>query len=425
MIFVQFFMSEETKSKSSLFGFLTIMIGLFLFLGISKAEAATVIDHDSVDLYDDIPAQYMTNVKAMRLNILGESHSTGYIKGLNLLEGLDSTFEATAQESGVAVPVTDSLRADRARRTIYSSWQSGAGEDRWYTNETDREDIKFHLNWSNTNGYEVDAVGFGWCWDMTWHNGVGGTVDPVHNVRWAGSSVGGPEGDLRWGLDSGDTVLTGNSINMGTYLAATDDFQDEIDLDGQDTTVFFTTGPVDGGGNTGERGYQRYLKHEHIRDYVDTNDKILFDYADVLTHDDSGTQNTVSWDGHDFPYIHSNNMLDLDGTYAEDGDHIGERGAVRLAKAQWVLMAMIAGWDGQASGEAERSDVDGSGGSSTTDAQLTLRYSLSLDMSATDWIDGSTTGDADCSGTTNTTDALLILRNSLGLEMSGTDWCGG
>jgi len=39
-------------------------------------------------------------------------------------------------------------------------------------------------------------------------------------------------------------------------------------------------------------------------------------------------------------------MLDLDGTYQEDGDHIGQRGAVRLAKALWWLLARIAGWDG-------------------------------------------------------------------------------
>jgi hypothetical protein len=41
-------------------------------------------------------------------------------------------------------------------------------------------------------------------------------------------------------------------------------------------------------------------------------------------------------------------MLELDGSpHAEDGDHIGGRGALRLGKAVWWLMARIAGWNGQ------------------------------------------------------------------------------
>ncbi len=45
--------------------------------------------------------------------------------------------------------------------------------------------------------------------------------------------------------------------------------------------------------------------------------------------------------------IHSDNMLNLDGTpHTEDGDHIGQRGALRLGKALWWMLARIAGWDG-------------------------------------------------------------------------------
>ena len=38
-------------------------------------------------------------------------------------------------------------------------------------------------------------------------------------------------------------------------------------------------------------------------------------------------------------------MLNLDGSTTEDGDHIGEKGAIRLAKALWWMLARIAGWD--------------------------------------------------------------------------------
>ncbi|KKP67431.1 MAG: hypothetical protein UR66_C0015G0016 [Candidatus Moranbacteria bacterium GW2011_GWE1_35_17] len=70
-----------------------------------------------------------------------------------------------------------------------------------------------------------------------------------------------------------------------------------------------------------------------------------------------------------------------------------------------------------------RSDVDNSSATNTTDALLTLRNSLGLSMDGTAWQVGAMTGDVNCSGTSNSTDALLILRYSLGLSMEETSWC--
>jgi hypothetical protein len=70
-----------------------------------------------------------------------------------------------------------------------------------------------------------------------------------------------------------------------------------------------------------------------------------------------------------------------------------------------------------------RADVDNNSTINTTDAMLTLRNSLGLSMSGTNWYSSSTTGDVNCDGNSNSTDAMLILRHSLGLDMSGTGWC--
>ncbi len=70
-----------------------------------------------------------------------------------------------------------------------------------------------------------------------------------------------------------------------------------------------------------------------------------------------------------------------------------------------------------------RADVDNNSTINSTDAMLTLRNSLGLDMSGTDWQASGTTGDVNCDGNSNSTDAMLILRYSLGLDMSGTGWC--
>jgi hypothetical protein len=70
-----------------------------------------------------------------------------------------------------------------------------------------------------------------------------------------------------------------------------------------------------------------------------------------------------------------------------------------------------------------RADVDQNSSINSTDAFLTLRNSLGLNMSSTNWQVSATTGDVNCDNTTNSTDAALILRSSLGLNMGGTDWC--
>jgi hypothetical protein len=70
-----------------------------------------------------------------------------------------------------------------------------------------------------------------------------------------------------------------------------------------------------------------------------------------------------------------------------------------------------------------RADVDNNSTINTTDAMLTLRNSLGLNMSNTNWFSSTTTGDVNCDGNSNSTDAMLILRYSLGLDMSGTGWC--
>lgn len=312
-----------------------------------------IADHTVVDRYDDIPPAILDQVKTMWFNIIGESHSTGYLRGLEFLTAEDATYAVVITEGGAPAPAqSGALRASRALRdNQYNGWDWGGGEAIWYTNDAGKTRITEHLSYCAANDLVIGAIGFGWCWDMTWHNSPAGGVDPVHQVRWAGSSEGGPDGDQRWGLDAADTALTGNQISMDTYLTATDEYAAYCASNSIATQVVFTTGPVDG--YAGESGYQRHLKHEHLRAHVlaDPN-RILFDYADILAWNEAGEQHLQTWtDGtgtdHDYQMIHPDNMLELDGSpHSEDGDHIGGRGALRLGKAIWWMMARIAGWNG-------------------------------------------------------------------------------
>ena len=302
---------------------------------IAGPSTAIIINHTAVDLYDNIPQYYIDEVKKMSLYYPGESHGSGLPRGLELIN--DSTYTVNVRWSGTQELYTDQyLRVLRDSRGEWNTW----------VNPTQIISLN---NYLQTN--QFDAFAWGWCWDMT-ASLPGGSYDPVYHVRWAGTTHldGAYVNDQGiWGLDSDDSILTGNlmGLNMNNYTEAWEFYQEN----NPDAAIIYTTGPVDGGGNTGERGYQRYLKHEYIRNHVVNNGGYLFDYADILTHNEAGNQNLVSWTDQAsnlqyFPYIHPDNMLDLNGTYTEDGDHIGEVGTVRLAKAMWVLLAMKAGWDG-------------------------------------------------------------------------------
>ncbi|HNX52015.1 MAG TPA: hypothetical protein PKL08_17735, partial [Thermoanaerobaculaceae bacterium] len=248
-----------------------------------------------MDRYDDIPAPYMAEVKKMWFNIVGESHSTGYIKGLKFLAAQNPAYATDAVESAAPPAYQEgALRASRSLRTQYNGWASGGGEAIWYTNDAGKARVRTHVDYCEGNSLHIAAIAFGWCWDMTWHNSPGGTVDPVHKVRWAGSSEGGPDGDLRWGLDDGDFALTGNHISLQSYLDATREYGEYCSGKSYGTKVLYTTGPVDG--YSGESGVQRHIKHEAVRQFVLADgSRILFDYADILAWSDANEQNLQSW----------------------------------------------------------------------------------------------------------------------------------
>lgn len=313
-----------------------------------------IINHTHVAKYADIPTAYKSLVKEMWLSVPGESHSLAYRTGLELLEAADATFAVSVIDTGTPEPQTsDNLRASRASwgdLTHATGWRYEYGEEDWYTSPEAIAQTKAFLAYCASTGPSLSALGFGWCWDMTWANGgyvtgLPNDLDPVYKCHWAGSSVGGPQGNWRWGLDSADSALTGNDICLDTYLAATQEYINYCVVNDIDTTVFFTTGPVDGNAAS-ENGYQRELKQSRIRSYVEDNGGWLFDYADILAWDDAGNHTTSSWtDGDGTAHVYD--QIAPDNLGAADIGHIDAVGALRLGKALWVMLAMIAGWDGE------------------------------------------------------------------------------
>jgi hypothetical protein len=317
------------------------VLSIFFF---TTSFSQIIADHTVVDKYDDIPQYYIDQVKKMWLSYAGESHSKAVRTGLALLESQNSVYQVNVTESGTPEGFTSShLRASRATwgdLNNSSGWVYGYGEEDWWTNSTAISRTKAGITYCNTNGPKLSAIGFGWCYDPT-DGYPSATADPVYGVRWFGVSFGSSSGDIvAWGLDDDDNSITGNVVNLNTYLSATQQYIDHCAANGYDTKVFFTTGPVDI--VTGDAGYQNHLKMEAIRNYVKADpSRILFDYADILCYDDNGSLTTTTWNGHTYPIITKTNLGD-----ASIG-HIGSAGAIRLAKAMWWMLARIAGWDGE------------------------------------------------------------------------------
>lgn len=96
--------------------------------------------------------------------------------------------------------------------------------------------------------------------------------------------------------------------------------------------------------------------NEQMRQYALTNDKPLFDVADILSHDPFGNPCYDNRDGVLYDNGNTSENYPDDGldtlaicphyTTEVDGGHLGNVsvGKIRVAKAFWVLMAQLAGW---------------------------------------------------------------------------------
>ena len=134
-----------------------------------KSSTPIIADHTVVELYDDIPTEWIAEVKKMLLIMGGESHGRAYNYGLNLLEVQDPTYAVSTQWSaGELEAGTDQhLRASRSYR-FGETWKDTMGEADCFTNSDAISNMKTGLSYVAANYSGKIVQGFGWCWDMTW-----------------------------------------------------------------------------------------------------------------------------------------------------------------------------------------------------------------------------------------------------------------
>ena len=337
-----------------------------------------IADHNAVEQFDQIPESYIQEVKKMLVNIPGESHGRGYLYGVEQVGQQDPTFAASTKYDGAPEEYTDQhLRVHRP--LLFDAgygprWSTSAGEEEIWTSDIAITNVNNNFAYAaNTLGNNIDVFLWGWCWDM--RNGDPSTyIDPVHNTHWYGwqrvyDDAYNMVDHGAWGLDDDDTEELGAMVSMDDYLRAIEKYNN----DNPNTVIVFTTGPAD---RTDERGYQAYLKNEHIRDHVtENNNRVLFDYADILSYDNEGNQRTTTWNdtagnSHTFEVLHQDNYGEWDGGHRSA--HISQQGTIRLGKAMWWMLARIAGWDGVPADEVDTPTFTPAPGSYNDSITITL-----------------------------------------------------
>lgn len=147
-------------------------------------------------------------------------------------------------------------------------------------------------------------------------------------------------------------VSTASEGDIDTYL----DLMNQLEQDYPDVTFVYMTGHLDGRGLTGNL----HLRNEQIREYCRTNDKVLYDFADIETYDPDGIyfgdkipNDNCDYDSDGDGERDANWAIEWQSAHAEGVDwyscysaHSQPLNANLKAYAAWWLWARIAGWPG-------------------------------------------------------------------------------
>ena len=142
------------------------IISFIILLHFTLVQYGQIIaDHTVVDKFDEIPQQWIDSVKKMRVSYPGESHARWVQYGMAALETLDSRYQVNVTTTGSPEGATSSrLRMDYfmwGNVRDADSWYVSYGEEDWWSNATAISRTKAGLSYMNSNGYKLDAIGFG------------------------------------------------------------------------------------------------------------------------------------------------------------------------------------------------------------------------------------------------------------------------
>ncbi len=167
-----------------------------------------------------------------------------------------------------------------------------------------------------------------------------GDTDWVATTRGVLDQAGSDVNLVMWSWCGGVSDNTEAGIN--TYLES----MNQLESDYPGVLFVYMTGHLDGTGSTGNL----HIRNEQIRNYCRTNNKVLFDFADIESYDPAGNCH-LDPDGSDWcewceTWCATHTCPDLECVDDVDCQHSVCFNCYRKGRAFWWMMARIAGWGG-------------------------------------------------------------------------------
>ncbi len=313
-----------------------ILCGLFLiliYLSITPGiiEAQINVNRHSVALFDSIPEQYKSAASNLRMMFMNRSVGANIYEGITCLSYPHSSapnhckrWQHTGTPSYSVEPSEVYWNGTwDCSNWSYQFWPTGC--DNW------NQKVACFTNYVEQRIDSFDVVGFQFSY-----------LEVAD-----GSSIAHPVN----GFFGSGSIGTANQ-----YMQFQNNHPDK-------KVIWFTSSLARAIGTTESEAFNNQL-----RQYAAANQIILFDVADILSHT---PWNSPCYDNRDgVPYSFGNNSENHpdDGqdipaicqeyTTETEGGHLGSvsAGKIRVAKAFWVLMARIAGWDGVVTSVDENTD---------------------------------------------------------------------